>query len=293
MSNINFQGAVDLAGLARTNTPKPTAPAESNPHVIDVTMATFDAQVLQQSMTVPVVLDFWATWCQPCTQLSPVLEKLASEYAGRFILAKIDVDAEQAIAQAFQVSSIPAVFAVFQGQPVPLFQGAMPEHQVRGLIDQLLAAAAKAGAPGAVPDGEPAPAPADPRFDAAEAAIEAGDWDAASEAYKLILKSAPADAVAKVALLNVELMRRNDGVDLAEVLDRPGDDIETHLAKADAEFLMNRYPEAFARLVDLVSATRDKERALVQERLIQLFDIAGPHDPAVAQARTALANALF
>src|SRR5215211_1604649 len=110
-------------------------------------------------MTVPVIIDLWATWCEPCKQLSPLLERLATEYAGRFLLAKVDVDANPRLAQVFQAQSIPLVIAVIKGQPVPLFQGAVPEQQVRAYLDELLRVAEANGVTGTLA-GEPS-APAD------------------------------------------------------------------------------------------------------------------------------------
>ena len=103
--------------------------------MVDVSDASFQTDVMDLSMQVPVVLDLWATWCGPCKTLSPILERLADEYAGRWVLAKVDVDANPAIAQAFQVQSIPSVFAVVGGRPLPLFQGALPEPQVRAYLE--------------------------------------------------------------------------------------------------------------------------------------------------------------
>lgn len=106
------------------------------PHVIDVTTETFEADVLQQSLQTPVLVDFWATWCGPCKSLGPVLEKLAGEYGGAFVLAKVDVDKEQQIAAAFQIRSVPTVFLLVGGQPVDAFQGALPEGQLRQFLQQ-------------------------------------------------------------------------------------------------------------------------------------------------------------
>lgn len=106
------------------------------PHVFDATTATFEADVLQKSLQVPVLVDFWATWCGPCKTLGPLLEKLAAEYNGAFELAKVDVDKEQQIAAAFQIRSVPTVFLVKDGQLVDGFPGALPEGQLREFLTQ-------------------------------------------------------------------------------------------------------------------------------------------------------------
>jgi putative thioredoxin len=106
----------------------------TSPHVIDVTAETFEAQVLQQSLQVPVLVDFWATWCGPCKTLGPILEKLAAEYNGAFVLAKVDVDKEQQLAAAFQIRSIPTVMLLKGGQLVDGFPGALPEGQLREFL---------------------------------------------------------------------------------------------------------------------------------------------------------------
>ena len=186
--------------------------------VVDVTDATFEAEVLTRSLTVPVVIDLWAEWCGPCKQLSPILEKLAREYDGRILLAKVDVDANPQLSAAFQVQSIPSVFAVVKGQPVPLFQGAIPEPQVRQVIDQLLEVAATNGVSGRLQVAtSPADADAaeastepqhDPRYDAAADAIETGDFAAAADSYRSMLAESPADPEAKAGLAQVELLQR-------------------------------------------------------------------------------------
>ncbi len=297
--SINVQGAIDLAALAKAReaAAKPAMQShQASPFVKDVTTASFEVDVLQQSLTVPVIVDLWAEWCAPCKALSPIMEKLAAEYAGAFILAKIDIEAEQQLAAAFQVQSIPMVLAFVAGQPLGLFQEALPEPQVREVIEQVLAAAKSAGVVGLADGSSALPVEpeivSDPRFDAAEAALEAGDWTAAVAAYQEVLKATPNDAIAKIGLLNVELLQRTDGVDFDEVLALTGTDVDTHLQIADIEFLCNEYSKAFERLINVI---RDdvESRPVVRERLLQLFDIAGPADPAVLKARVALSNALF
>ncbi|MGN6244729.1 MAG: tetratricopeptide repeat protein [Motilibacteraceae bacterium] len=307
-TSFSGHGAVDLGALAaRREAAARAAAAPSGPApagvVIDVTEATFEAEVVNRSMTVPVVIDLWADWCGPCKQLSPVLERLAAADAGRWVLAKVDVDANQRIAAAFQVQSIPAVFAVIKGQPVPLFQGALPEGQVRQYLDELLRVAEANGvtgrvdveAPGEAP--EPAAEPAhDPRFDEAYDAIERGDWDAAATAYRSLLDQAPGDADAKAGLAQVELMRRTDGLVPAAALsaaDAAPADVDAALTAADVELLEGRVEDAFARLIACVRAVFGDERDRVRARLVELFEVVGSDDPRVAKARTALANALF
>jgi len=107
-------------------------------NVIDVTDATFQKEVIERSMTTPVVVDLWATWCGPCKTLGPILEKVIGATNGKVVLAKIDVDKSPGVARAFQVQSIPAVYALKDGQPVDGFMGALPEHQVKEFVNKLI-----------------------------------------------------------------------------------------------------------------------------------------------------------
>lgn len=311
--SFNPHGAVDLSALARpaaagvgnAGGPNGTGPAGAaggaGAVVVDVTEADFQAVVLETSMTVPVVIDFWADWCGPCKQLSPVLERLAVEDGGRWLLAKIDVDNNQQLGQAFQVQGIPAVFAVMKGQPIPLFQGALPEAQVRQYIDELLRVAEANGVTGRLAVGEqPGPVeeePAtDPRYDEAYDAIERGDLDAAAAAYGALLAASPGDVDAKAGLGQVELLRRTQSLDERAVrqaaAERP-DDVQAQIEAADLDLLGGHVEDAFARLTDLVRRVEGDDRDRARTHLVELFELVGNHDERVSKARTALANALF
>jgi putative thioredoxin len=293
-------GAVDLAAIkARSEAAARAAdaPAPGN-HVVEVTEATFQAEVIDRSFQVPVLIDLWADWCEPCKQLSPILERLANEAAGSWVLAKIDTEANPRIAQALQVQSIPAVYAVIGGQLVPGFQGALPEPQVRELVGAVLSAAQQANLSGTAPGGVPATAdeaPADPRFDAAEQALQDGEFALAAQRYQAILDAEPANAEAALALRQVGLLQRVDKLDASTVAraDAAPDDIEAQLAAADYALASNDAEAAFRRLLATLRRVGAEERDALRDRLVEYFDILGPDDPQVGPARRELANALF
>jgi putative thioredoxin len=261
------------------------APAAGGIAVIDVTEATFQSEVLERSLTTPVVIDFWADWCEPCKQLSPILEKLAIEADGAWALAKVDVDANPRLAQMFRVQGIPMVYAIVGGQPVDAFTGVLPESQLRSWIE----AVCRAG-------GVAIQAPADPRLDEADDALVNGDLDKAERAYKKILAESPADEAAEAGLAQVGLMRRLAGVDpqrvLADAAAKP-DDVAAQTLAADVEVATGQAAAGYNRLVELIRRASGEQREAARVHLLSLFTLAGPDDPAVSSARRALASALF
>ncbi|MEJ3657089.1 tetratricopeptide repeat protein [Actinomycetes bacterium KLBMP 9759] len=299
-------GAVDLSALkarseaAARQQAAPDGAGAASEFVIDVTEQSFQADVLERSMRVPVIVDLWATWCQPCKQLSPVLERLAEAGGGAWVLAKVDIDANPRIAQAFGVQSIPMVVAVVGGQPVDAFNGAQPEPQVRQWITSLLDALRDrmpgiAEAEAAAAGGEPVEEPEDPRFTAAEDALERGDYAAAEAAYQQILAVEPANEQAGAALAQVRFLARAEKVDPSAIAraDAQPDDIDAQLAAADAEVASDAADAAFARLVALVGRTFGDDRDRVREHLVGLFELYPSDDARVTAARRALARALF
>ena len=315
-----LRGAVDLSSLKRPA--QPAGPASgggaaptTSGGTAGVTVDGSDAalrDIIAASARHPVVLVLWSSRLAESATFVATAKQVAQRYGGRFQLVTVDVDSNPATLQAFQVQAVPVSFALIQGQPVPLFEGAQPEAQFAAVIDQVLALAAQNGVTGTVSpdadaraaettgdsDGEPAEAatPLPPLHQKAFDAIEAGQLDEAADAYREALAQNPADTDAKLGLAQVGLLQRTAGVDLAAARAAAADaptDVDAQVLVADLDVLGGHVEDAFLRLVDTVRVTSDADRNKAREHLVELFDIVGPTDERVVRARKALMSALF
>ena len=296
-------GAIDLSGLSRPAAGPGAGSAAPGSYVVDVTEQTFQQDALEASLQHVVVLSLWSPRAPASQTLNQTLSRLADEMAGKFLLALVDVDANQQIAAAIGAQSVPLVLGLLRGQPVPLFQGTVDEADARRYLDELLKIAVANGITGTVPARAPAPGPSptpaaeeDPRFAAADQALASGDLEAAVAAYQKLVDADPGDDEARERLAGVKLMARTRDVDpaaaRASAAQAPGD-IAAQLLVADLDVLGGHVDDAFDRLLGLVTATTGDERDQVRRHLLELFEVVGPDDPRVASARRRLASALF
>ncbi|WP_156250024.1 tetratricopeptide repeat protein [Pseudactinotalea terrae] len=304
-SGLNLRGAVDLSALSQ---PAPKAGAGGgatapNGVVIEVTAETFQ-ETVTTSMTVPVVVDLYSARSAASTQLSATLQQLAATYAGKFQLARVDADSNPQIAQAIGAQSLPTTFAIIKGQPLPLFQGAHPAEQIQAVLDELLRAAAENGVTGTIsvadaPEAaeEPEEPPLPPHLQAAYDAIENGSFEDAIAGLELAIKQNPGDDEAKALLAQVQLMGRLESVDpvaaLTAARDAAPGDVAVQLVAADVEVSTGQAPAAYERLLAAVRASSGDDKNAARARLVDLFLIADPADPAVLKARRDLAIALY
>jgi putative thioredoxin len=247
-------------------------------YVFDVTEETFERDVIERSRDVPVVIDFWADWCGPCRTLSPVLERLADEAGGEWVLAKVDVDSNPGLAGAFRVQGIPAVHAIRDGRPVAQFVGALPEDRVRDWLAQL------------------GPSTGDIAVEEGRAAEARGDLEAAADAYRRALADRPGHAEARRSLERVELALRSGHLDEASLrarLDADPADVEAAVGLADAAAARGALAEAGDVLLAVVRATTGEERDRARLHLLRLLDTVPADDPRAMAARRSLSLALF
>lgn len=244
---------------------------------IEVTDQTFQTDVVAKSFETPVVVDFWAAWCGPCRALTPVLEKLAEEADGAWILAKVDVDANQQVAGSMGIQGIPAVKAFKDGQVAAEFTGALPEPHVRNWLSQL------------------GPSAADRLIEEGSAAEARGDLESAAQRYREAVSQEPANGEAKSALGRVELQLRAGGNEdeLRQRLRSDPNDIDAAVALSDVLAARGDYKEALDLLVAGVRVTTGDERERLRSHLVSLLDTLSPDDPRAQVARRQLSLALF
>jgi len=248
------------------------------PAAIEVTEATWADEVVARSHERPVVVDFWAEWCGPCRTLGPVLERLAAEANGEWVLAKVDVDANGSLAAAAQVQGIPAVRAFRDGRQVAEFTGALPEPQVREWLAGL------------------GPGPADLAAAGAAEAVEAGDLQAAGDGFRRALELDPGHETARRGLAGVELRLRTMGQDrggLARRVEADPAELDAVMGLADLDAMEGDLEAAFGRLVDAVAETSGPAREQVRLHLLVLLDTLPGDDSRAMAARRRLALALF
>lgn len=232
---------------------------------IDVTDETFEAEVIQRSMTTPVVVDLWAEWCGPCRTLGPILERVVAATGGQVVMAKVDVDRNPGIAQAFRVQSIPAVYALVDGQVVDGFLGAQPEHLVEEFVASLLSS---------------------PEDDEVAALLAAGDE--ASLRRALELRPDGEDVI--VALGELLLARGAADEVLALVARIPESDRTRRLAAA-ARVDLPPDDDHDATLTALLDRVKADDEA--RQQFVDILELMGPDDPRTAQYRRKLASRLY
>ncbi|WP_312237534.1 thioredoxin [Stenotrophomonas sp.] len=281
------------------------------PHVFDATTATFEAEVLQKSLQTPVLVDFWATWCEPCKTLGPMLEKLAGEYHGAFELAKVDVDQEQQIAAAFQIRSVPTVFLVKGGQLVDGFPGALPEGQIREFLAQHGVTPAE---PVAEAVAEPEPLDPQAQVDVLRAAIAAEpdkDELKLDLALALLQTGASAEASTLIDALPANLatddraVRARARLDFAfalqdapaaEVLDARiaanGDDLQARHLRGVQLLLGGQDEAALGQFLEMLRRDRSFADGLPRKLLIDAFKVIGDDD-LIGRYRRRMASLLF
>lgn len=294
----SLRGAIDLSSLAAPAAPAATA----GNFVVEVDDASFDS-VMKGSARYPIVIEFWSPRAPEQEKLSATLAALTNEAGGRWLLARINVDTERALASELQITAVPTVAGVVGGQLVPLWQGTVEKADAKARIEDLVTLSAQYGVVGkaqpvaAAPTAEAEPVGGiDPRYAAAYEAMEREDYAAAQKEFSTLLAATPSDAVAKAGAAQSALLGRVTSSNPQGAVDKIAatpDDLDAILAMADLEAATGRLEEAFARLVKAVRGRAGDEKDTVRKRLLELYDTCDPTDPAVLRSRRELASALF
>ncbi|MGW4847265.1 tetratricopeptide repeat protein [Nocardia brasiliensis] len=283
-----MSGAVDLSSLKQPPAGASGAAAGGD---YAVTEANFETKVLRRSVQVPVVVALYSQRSPGSVELVRTLERLVGESGGAWDLATVEAESNMRIAQAFGVQGIPTVIAVAGGQPLADFQGAQPEPQVRQWLSAVVDAVA-----GKLPGGEtPEEAPEDPRFVAAETALEQGDMAGAEAAYEAIIAAEPGNEEAKGALRQLRFLARAQEIPETAIATADADpaNVDAALDAADLELLSQLPEAAFERLIAIVKRTAGDDRTKARTRLLELFELFDQAEPFVVAARRKLAAALY
>lgn len=283
-----------------------------SPHIFEVTIENFETDVVAASDATPIVLDFWAPWCGPCKTLTPILEKLAEEYGGRFRLAKVNSDEQQDLAAMFGIRSIPTVIALKGQKPVSAFQGAQPESAIRQFLDKIV------------------PSESDERLGKAQAKLDAGDIDGAVDELKVSLALNPQLDAARIMLADIAM--RDNRIDEAKAyldackpitrmeeefqrvatriaaaedaghspeaaalkarIDRDVDDHDARYHLAAVYATQGQYEPAFRALLDSIERDRQWNEQAARKRMVEYFSLAKEQPELVRRYRQALATVL-
>ncbi|RKS10532.1 putative thioredoxin [Nocardiopsis sp. Huas11] len=317
-SDFSPNSAVDLgarkAAMEREAKQRAAESAgRTNPYAVIVDESNFQAEVLERSMSVPVVLAVLASWSEQSKQVENALDALSVRSGGNWFLAKLDSEASPQLMQALRVPSTPMIIVAVQGQIMPGPAGPATEDQLRDWLGQVFGALAEQGMlppghPGTVegepgaeePQGEQGAQPGDPSVrpvDAeAQEALERGDFEAAATAYENAVKADPGDTESKLKLAQVRLIGRLQDVDpesALQVAAENPDDVAAQRRAADIDMYGGKFEDAFDRLIDTVRRTADEDRDQARTHLLGLFELLPPGDPRVGAARRKLTSALF
>jgi len=281
----NFGQAFDLSSLTKPKV-DPSVPMPG----IEVTVENLSNEILPLSLVRPVIVLMWTSRSPESVEMVKTLGKLETDYKAAFSLARVDIDANPEVAQAFQTKSVPYAVAIIAEQMVPLFEQAYPEAQVKLVIDKVLTLSSEQGV------GEAPVEQVEPEETDAMNALESGDYIAAEAAYKKWLARKPTENLAKLGLAQTQLLIRTEGLDLNTVIAQSTaapTDIDLQLMAADVEIVNGGVEAAFTRLLHAVKATTGDDRAKIKNHLLGLFALVDPSDPRLAAARKELASALF
>ncbi len=270
----------------------------SSPHVIEVGLDNFEQDVVVKSSQVPVVVDFWAEWCQPCKVLGPLLEKLAVELEGRFVLAKIDVDRNPELAQAFRVQSVPMVMLLKDGRPLDAFAGALPEAQLRAFLEPHLSDVAPGGGPleeakklEEAGRGEEAlrvlethlstdPGDAAVRIETARLLLVEGQAARARETFDALAETERETEAAKAVAARLELLEgAGDAEALRAELEADPTDVGKRIELGRALVAEGRTEEGLEELLGAAMRDLEFENGAPRKALLEVFQALGPDDP--------------